>query len=78
MTRDEHTLIAHMFIRQTMLIKSLVEILKSRGLLERGDLEAFDALVRQTELSDKEIFHAVIDQYKSFARGLGLQGDLPQ
>jgi ACT domain-containing protein len=77
MTADEHTLMAHMFIRQTMLIKSVVEILKSRDLLHGDDLSAFESLVRQTELSDKEIFHAVVAQYTAFATELGLQDDLP-
>jgi hypothetical protein len=77
MTANEHKLMVFMFTRQTMLLKSFAEILRSRGVVEQGDIEAFEALVRQQEIVDHELFHAVVDQYSAFARDLGLQGDLP-
>ncbi len=78
MTRKEHTLMVHMFTRQTMLISSIVEVLKSRNFFEPDDIEAFEALVRQRENENQEIFHAVVNQYTVFAQGLGLGDDLPQ
>jgi len=77
-TRKEHTLMVHMFTRQTMLISSIVEVLKSRNFFEPDDIEAFEALVRQRENENQEIFHAVVNQYTVFAQGLGLGDDLPQ
>jgi hypothetical protein len=68
----------HMFTRQTMLISSIVEVLKSRNFFEPDDIEAFEALVRQRENENQEIFHAVVNQYTVFAQGLGLGDDLPQ
>ena len=44
MTPDEHQLIIEMFKHLTVVYAGLVEALKSRGVLERGDLQAFDAL----------------------------------
>lgn len=78
MTRKEHTLMVHMFTRQTMLISSIVEVLKSRNFFEPDDIEAFEALVRQRENENQEIFHAVVNQYTVFAPGLGLGDDLPK
>jgi len=77
MKSDEHILMVHMFARQMMLFQSLLEILKSRGVLQRGDIEAFEALVREEEQEHLEIFHAVVNQYQAFARELGIQEGLP-
>jgi hypothetical protein len=77
MTPTEHTLIVHMFARQTLVINALVEILKSRDILQDDDVNAFEALARQTD-QDMEIFHAVVSQYSRYAKELGLEGDLPK
>ena len=45
MTPEEHQLIIEMFKRQVMLYLGLVELLRSRGLLDKGDLRAFDSIV---------------------------------
>jgi hypothetical protein len=45
MTAEEHQLIIEMFKQQTLFYAGLVEILKSRDILEPGDLQAADALV---------------------------------
>ena len=78
MTAKEHTLMVHMFARQTMLVKAVVEMLRSRDILEPDDVDAFEALVRETEHRDLEIFRAVANQYSKFAEGLGLEDDLPK
>ena len=77
MTKDEHKLMVFMFTRQAMLIQSLIEVFKSRGVLAEDDIEAFEALIREQEISDRETFHSVVNQYSAFARELGIQGDLP-
>ena len=78
MTPNEHKLMVHIFARQTMLIKSIIEMLKSRDVLQDDDVDAFEALVRETEHQDLAIFHAVANQYTTYAEGLGLGGDLPK
>jgi len=75
MTPTEHTLIVHMFARQTLVINALVEILKSRDILQDDDVNAFEALARQT---DQDMDHAVVSQYSRYAKELGLEGDLPK
>jgi transcription initiation factor TFIIIB Brf1 subunit/transcription initiation factor TFIIB len=78
MTENEHRLMVFMFTRQTMLFRSLVELLKSRGVLESDDVAAFESLVVAQETSSRETLVSVVDQYSRFARELGLQGSLPR
>ena len=67
-----------MLVRQAMLLKSFVEILRSRGVCDKGDVEAFEALVRSQEKADPDIFVSVVAQYRAFAQELGLEGNLPR
>lgn len=46
--------------------------------LQSGDVDAFEALVRAQESSDRQILQAVVSQYEQYARELGLQNQLPQ
>ncbi len=74
MTPSEHRLVIEMFKQQTLLYAGLVELLKSRGLLDKGDLEALDALV---SASSREFLERRIEEeYQSTARILGVT-DLP-
>jgi hypothetical protein len=76
MTPDEHQLIIEMFKQQTMLYAGLVEALKSRGLLSRGDLEAFDALV---SASSREALERNVEaDYLSNAKILSVITGLPR
>ena len=77
MNAQEHKLMVYMFVGQTMLIGALLEILKSRGVAEPDDVEAFEALVRSFEKVDNALFATVASQYQSFAQVLGLEGNLP-
>ncbi|HUN83604.1 MAG TPA: hypothetical protein VMU48_04460 [Terracidiphilus sp.] len=72
MTLDEHRLIIEMFKHQTVIYAGLVEALKSRGVLEQGDLQAFDALVT---FSSREVVEQNIEElYRSTAAILGVTG----
>ena len=42
------------------------------------DVDAFEALVRETEHEDLQLFRAVANQYTTYAEGLELGGDLPK
>jgi hypothetical protein len=75
MTKDEHKLMVWMFTRQTMLIEALVELLKSRGIVESSDVEAFEALVFERETLDRAILESVGSQYTKFAQLLGIPAD---
>jgi hypothetical protein len=45
MTREEHQLMIEMFHQQDMLMAALVEALKSKEVLDQGDIAAYDALI---------------------------------
>ncbi len=45
MTTAEHQLVLEMFKEQALLYAGLIKALQSRGILDAGDLQAFDALV---------------------------------
>jgi len=66
-----------MFSRQTLLINALVEMLKSRDILQDDDVHAFESLARQTK-QDMKIFNGVVSQYSRYAKELGLEDDLPK
>jgi hypothetical protein len=77
MTPKNHQLMVFMFARQFMMVNSLIEILKNRGVLDDSDVEAFEELTRATETSQMDSFHAVVSQYSKFAEQLGISGELP-
>ena len=66
-----------MFAQQTIRFKAILELLRSRGLLENDDdFEAFEHLV-QDRMGD-DLIGAVIEQYTAYAKDLGLQDSLPK
>ncbi len=75
MTDREHQLMMEMFKQQAIYYAGLVELLKSRGLLDSGDLPAFDALVSASSRS------AVAEEseryYRDIAEVLGVIGVPP-
>jgi hypothetical protein len=72
MTPEEHRIIIEMFKQQTLYYAGLVELLKSRGVIERGDLEAFDSLVAGTKRELLE--RRVVNDYLESGRILGVSG----
>ena len=73
MTLDEHRLIIEMFKHQTVIYAGLVEALKSRGVLEQGDLQAFDALVSAS--SQQLLEENTKAEYLAHAKTLGVTID---
>lgn len=78
MSPNEHKLMVYMFAREAMLIQALFEVLRSRDLLEQGDVEAFESLVHSYEKIDNDMWASVAEQYQTFAKVLGLEGNLPR
>lgn len=73
MTTKEHQLMIEMFKNQMTLYVGLVEALKSRDVLDRGDLRAFDALV---SASSRELLERnVKEDYLRHASTLGVNVD---
>jgi hypothetical protein len=69
-----YLVIVGMFKQQVMYYAGLVELLHSRGIVESGDLKAFDALVSGTkrELLERN----VVEDYLESGKMLGVT-DLP-
>ena len=75
MTKDEHRLIVSMLKNQTMLYAGLLEILKSRGIVEGDDLLAFDAAISPSRR--KSVEQSVEAEYLSTAAICGVKTGLP-
>lgn len=74
-TPEEHKLILWMLAQQTVRFKALLELLRSRGVLENDDFAAFEHLA---ESQSDEILAAVAEQYIEFGESLGLQDSMPK
>ena len=77
MTRAEHKLVITMFKEQQATIAALIEILKVRGILQNGDLDAH-ALALRDSGTLRLIEDRVEEVYRGNAANLGiLTSDLP-
>lgn len=72
MTPEEHELVIEMFRQQTLYYAGLVELLKSRKLIDAGDLQAFDALVSAS--SRQSLEWRVKEDYLTTGKILGVTG----
>ena len=73
MTTAEHQLIIEMFKEQAVRYAGLLQSLKSAGILERGDLQAFDALVSAS--SQQLLEENTKAEYLAHAKTLGVTID---
>jgi hypothetical protein len=72
MTPEEHQLIIEMLKEQRVVYAALVEVLKSRDIMQDKDLEAANSLLDQsgkTVILEKQIE----DSYSKFAKILGVK-----
>ena len=72
MTTEEHRLIVEMFKQQMRVISTLIAVLQSRGILEKGDLDAYDALQSADEPQVNALEGEVEAIYQRFAKVLGV------
>jgi hypothetical protein len=72
MTDKEHALIMTTFTRQTQYIQMLIDMLKSKEIIQGDDVAAFDSVVRSDPAS-VSAFLRVTEQYHSFANQLHLE-----
>ena len=75
MTPKEHRLVIEMFKQQALYYADLIELLRSRGVIEAGDLERFDAWISHTKREPLE--QTVVENYLTTGRNLGVTG-LPE
>jgi len=72
MTDREHALVIMMFTRQTQYIQMLIDLLKSREIIQGDDIPAFDFAVRN-DPDSVDALHRVNIQYRAFANQLNLE-----
>ena len=70
MTPEEHQLIIEMFKQQARLWAGLVEALKSQGVLDKGDLQAFGELVSAS--SQERLERELLAHYLGLSKVLGV------
>jgi hypothetical protein len=73
MTIAEHQLMIEMFKQQAMYYAGLLELLRSRGVIEFGDLERFDEWISHTKREPLE--RIVVEDYLAHAKTLGVTID---
>lgn len=72
MTDKEHALILMMFTRQNLYIQMLLDMLKSRDIIQADDIPAFDSVVI-ADRDNVDAFVRALAQYRKFANQLGLE-----
>ncbi len=73
MTSQEHALMISMFTKQARQIKVLSDVLKSNGVLQGDDLEAFTAIVDSDPAVSRELSVETIQDYVDTCRTLGIR-----
>ena len=66
-----------MFQRQTFVVKSLIEVLKSQGLVKEGDLAAYDALLCSNDKFRSRLEAQVEEDYQATAEAFGVRTGIP-
>jgi hypothetical protein len=77
MTPNEHQMLITLFQHQTFVIKSLIEVLKSQGLVKEGDLAAYDALLEANDKVRSALVLQVEEDYREAASIHGVITGLP-
>jgi hypothetical protein len=77
MAPSEYEILIEMFYQQMMVIKSLVEVLKAQDLVNDQDLEAYDALISQSESFRAGLRAQVASQIQAAAEAHGVTTGLP-
>jgi hypothetical protein len=70
MTPEDHKLIMTIWASHVKSLKSLIEILESRGVLEEEDVKAIDLAV---DLQDQEVDWEIAASYYKLLTKLGIQ-----
>lgn len=73
MTESEHGLMIDMFATYMVGLRALVTALKSHGLLESDDVDAFVQLVGSEERNDPSVLRTVVDTYQRLAKARGIE-----
>jgi hypothetical protein len=75
-TPEEHKLMITMWAKQYQQLKVVVEILKSRGLLEGDDPMAFATIVHSDAAANKALLQESAELYLQTAKDIGVETGL--
>ena len=76
MSKGEHLLMIALFTKQAQFIKTIVQILTSRKIIEQDDAQAFEFAVALDAESNLELFEQARIAYVKLAKGLGIETGL--
>ena len=76
MTSKEHLLVLTVIAKQTQLIKSLLDILKSRGIASADDARAFEFAAITDAASNAALFEREKAGYLRLAKAMGIETGL--
>ncbi len=76
MTKEEHLLMISLFTKQGQFIKTLVAIMKSRGILQADDASAFAFATALDMESNVALYAEMRSAYVTLAKGLGIETGL--
>jgi len=76
MRPKEHLLMLTVFAKQNQLIKLLLDILRSRGILTGDDARAFEFSANVDAVSNAALFEEAKQKYLTLAKGLGIETGL--
>jgi len=69
-TKQEHDLMLYLFVTQMQVSAAILELLRSRGIAESGDVEAFSALALEGVRVEAGTY---ANMYASLAKQAGVQ-----
>ncbi len=73
MTEQEHRLVIALFFKQHQSLKFVLDLLKTKGLIEQDDLAINSFATRNDPVSNAALLREVIEQYRAAAKGLGIE-----
>lgn len=76
MTKEEHMLVLSLFTKQSQMIKVLLDIMKSRGIIAGDDARLYEFSQNLDMTSNVAIFEEAKAKYLALAKGLGIQTGL--
>jgi hypothetical protein len=76
MTPKEHALMLGVLVTQLQLMRALIEMLNSRGIIETGDMGAFMALVQSQKAETSSLVDAAHELYLAAAKTVGVETGL--
>jgi hypothetical protein len=73
MTAKEHSLVVAMLFKQAQSMKFILDLLKTKGLIEQSDLAINSFATRNDPVSNKALYLETLEYYTMAAKELGIE-----